>query len=112
MTKRLLGAALMAVLLVTVVPVAAVAAEAGAEVEAGATPEGGAAEPLPDISEIGTQEAREAGYFPEEYESPAWFKWVLYPTIIIGVLMALGILGYYLLRQPDFAEERKRSSRR
>lgn len=112
MTKRLLGAALLSVLLLTTLPTApAVAAEAGEAGTEAAVPEEGAA-PLPEISEVGTQVARDAGYFPEEYESPAWFQWVLYPTIIIGVLMALGLLGYYLLRQPDFAEERKRSSRR
>lgn len=107
MVKRLIGAALLAVLLVPfALPVAVLAAEAG---------EGGEAveqEALPPIEEIGTDTAREEGFFPEEYTSPSWFQWVLYPTIILGVVITLVLLFYYLAKQPEFAEERKKSSKR
>lgn len=107
MIKRLLGAALLAVLLVaTVMPTVASAAE-DAAVEEG----GEAVEPLPNIDEIGTDYARSEAFFPAEYESPTWFQWVLYPVIAVGVLMALGILIYYLVRQPSFAEERREKTR-
>ena len=106
MIKRLLGAALLAVLLLTAsLPTVAVAAEDTAA-------EGGeAVGPPPGIDEIGTDVARSEGFFPEEYVSPTWFQWVLYPVIAVGILMALGILVYYLVRQPSFAEERREKSR-
>lgn len=101
MLKRLIGAALLAALLVPVaLPVVALAAEGGEAVEQ---------EELPTIDEIGTDTAREEGYFPEEYVSPSWFQWVLYPAIILGVLITLVLLLYYLAKQPSFAEERKKS---
>lgn len=107
MIKRLLGAALVALMLViTVLPVAALAVDEGT-VQPGE--EGVVEEGRPGIDEIGTDVARSEGFFPEEYVSPSWFQWVLYPTIIIGVIMAVGLLLYYLFRQPSFAEEREKS---
>lgn len=103
MLKRLIGAALLAALLVPVaLPVAALAAEDGGAVEQ---------EELPSIDEIGTDAARDGGFFPEEYVSPSWFQWVLYPAIILGVLITLVLLFYYLAKQPSFAEERKKSKK-
>jgi hypothetical protein len=116
MIKRLFGAALLALALVaSVVPAVALAVEDTAPQEGepleGATPEGEVEEEAPSIGEIGTDVAR-SEFFPEEYVSPTWFQWVLYPTLAIGVVMALGLLLYYLFRQPDFARERREKSRR
>ena len=102
---HVLRAVVLALALLVVVPTVAAAVEEDS-VEAEEV------EPRPELSEIGTQAAREGGFFPEEYESPQWFQWLLYPLIVVGVLMAIGILGYYLLRQPDFERERRTSSRR
>jgi hypothetical protein len=106
MTKRLLGAALLTLLLVTsMAPLAAATEETGAT-------EGAAHEPMPEMDEVVTVEARSEGFVPEEYVSPSWFQWLLYPSIIIGVIMVIGLLLYYLARQPAFAEERRQKSRR
>ena len=112
MTRRLLGAALLALLLViTVLPAAASAVEdTGTQTGAQPTPaEGAEAEGPPSIEEIGTDVARSEGFFPEEYVSPSWFQWALYPAIVIGVIMTIGLLLYYLFRQPSFAAEREKS---
>lgn len=114
MTKRLFGAALLALaLVITVLPTVALAAEDTTATEgAGGEGTGEVEEGVTSIEQIGTDAAREGGFFPEEYVSPSWFQWVLYPTIAIGALMALGLLSYYLFRQPDFARERREKSRR
>lgn len=108
MMKRLLGAALLVLALLATAPTAVLAA-AGPASEPG--PGEGAVEHVPSIDEIGTDIARSEGFFPEEYQSPTWFQWVLYPMIAIGVLMAFGMLAYYLVKQPSFARERREKSR-
>ena len=110
MMKRLFGAALLALLLVTTVTTVAPVAVLGAE-ETTAT-EGAEPGPMPELEEVVTAEARSEGFVPDDYVSPSWFQWLLYPAIVIGVIMVVGLLLYYLARQPAFAEERRQKSRR
>lgn len=59
-------------------------------------------------------EAGEVGeeYLPEEYDIPGFFDWIIIPLVVIGVLVTVGVLGYYLLSQPRFAREVEERERR
>lgn len=111
MTKRLPDCRVLAVLfmaLMVLSPILAGTALPAVAVE-DVVPEGGEVEGPPSIDEIGTDVARSEGFFPAEYTSPTWFQWLLFPTIIVAVIMALALLLYYLFRQPSFAAERQKS---
>lgn len=60
------------------------------------------------------ENASDAGmeHIPEEYEMPGFFDWMIYPLVGIGVLVTIGVLGYYLVAQPRFERESEEKSRR
>lgn len=89
-------------------PARAVEEVAPAEgVEAGAAEE----EPL-TFEELQAQSSQRAQeFFPDPYEEPSFFPWISIPVLIIGVLIALLMLGAYLWWQPRFAAERRERQR-
>lgn len=60
------------------------------------------------------ENASDAGleFIPEEYERPGFFDWIIVPLVGVGVLVTVGILGYYLVAQPRFQRESETRSRR
>jgi len=105
MSKRLFGVVLLTSLLLGAFgPAAAWAVEEGEGPAEGAE--------LPSLDELGsgTDTARE--FFPEAYEEPSPFQWIYLPLVIVGLLVALVVLGMYLLWQPRFARERTTRRRR
>lgn len=104
MSKRRLGV----FTLVVVVLIAAMAIPAAAvEGEGG----GGHGHKKKEMEEVGTGSETAKEFRPEPYEQPAFFEWILYPLAAVGILAALGILGLYLLWQPEFAHEAKKKKR-
>ncbi len=104
MLARLVSAAMMAaVLLVGLLGGAALAVEAEG---------GGGHEPLPSITEIGTQNEVSRQFFPEEAEEPVFAPFLAYPLLVVGILAVLAILILYLRWQPKFHQERASSGRR
>jgi heme A synthase len=82
---------------------------------AGATAEGtepAQQEPLTfeELRQSSSQRAQE--FFPEEYEEPSWFQWLSIPVLLVGLVIALALLGAYLWWQPRFAAERRQKQRR
>lgn len=67
---------------------------------------------LPSIDEIGTQSERAQEFFPEEYEQPSVFPFMIYPLMLVGGIVIVAVLVLYLVWQPRFSEERKEKSRR
>lgn len=67
---------------------------------------------LPSMEEVGTQSERAREFFPEEYEQPSVFPFLIYPLLGVGVLVVVGVLVLYLVWQPRFSEERREKSRR
>lgn len=87
----------------------ALAADAGAEAEAPTEQEQG---PAPSIDEIGTQNEVSSQYLPEPAEQPPFMRFLNWPLMVVGLLVALIMLLLYLLWQPRFAEERRSRRRR
>ena len=100
MLVRLVSAAITAVLLVGLLGGAALAVEAE---------EGGGHQPLPSISEIGTQNDVSRQFFPEAAEEPVFAPFLAYPLLVVGILAVLIILILYLRWQPKFHQERQSS---
>lgn len=75
--------------------------------------EAGAAEEEPltyeELQAQSSQRAQE--FFPDPYEEPSFFQWISIPVLIVGVLIALAMLGAYLWWQPKFAAERRERQR-
>lgn len=86
----------------------AVAAPAFAVEEEGA-PSG---QQMPGIDEVGTQSDTAREFFPEVYEPPSVYDYFIWPLLILGVVIVLGVLLLYLLWQPAFAHERRTKRRR
>lgn len=57
-----------------------------------------------------SQRAQE--FFPDPYEEPSFFQWISIPVLIVGLVLALLLLGAYLWWQPKFAAERRERQRR
>lgn len=51
-------------------------------------------------------------FFPEEYTEPSFFQWISVPVLLIGLVIAVALLGAYLWWQPRFAAERRQKQRR
>lgn len=98
MSKRLLGAVLLAVLVFTALAGPAVATE-----EHG----GPVHEELPKFEELGTQSDTAKEFFPEPPEEPSVFPWFGWPLMIGALLLSLWVLLSYLVFQPRFDKERK-----
>lgn len=99
MSKRLLGAVLLAVL-----------AFAGLAAPAVATEEehgGPSHAELPKFEELGTQSDTAKEFFPEPPEEPTVFPWFGWPLMIGALLLSLWVLLSYLVFQPRFDKERK-----
>jgi len=60
----------------------------------------------------GSSSQRAQEFFPEEYEEPSWFQWLSIPVLLVGLLIAVALLGAYLWWQPRFAAERRQKQRR
>lgn len=103
MSKRLLGAVLLAVL-----SVAALVGPAGATEEHG----GPVHEELPTFDELGTQSATAREFFPEPPEEPPVFPWFGWPLMIGALVTTLWVLLSYLVFQPRFEQERKAKAAR
>jgi hypothetical protein len=106
MSKRVMGVALLALLLLSLMALPALAVE-DAE-EEGGVPSVEEQEPLPDIDSIGTQNETSRQFFPEAYEEPSLFPPIVYGLLITGAIIALVLLVMYLLWQPRFAQERQK----
>lgn len=108
MSKRLIGVTLLLALLFGALgPVGFASATEEGESE-------GVIErqPLPPITEIGSQSDIAKEFLPEQYEEPSWFQWALYPLLIVGVIATFVVLFMYLVWQPKFADEQKTKRRR
>lgn len=110
MARRLLGVALLLVMLLYALVGIASAAEP--EPTEGANEGAEQHTPLPSIDEIGSGSDIAEQYFPEPYEEPSWFQWALFPLLIVGLLVTLVALFAYLVWQPKFANEQKSKRRR
>jgi hypothetical protein len=72
------------------------------------------APPPPDIEELCQEGTIAEEFCPDTYEEPAWFQWLIYPLLIVGLVMVTVMLVVYLTWQPRFAreaEEKKKSRR-
>lgn len=78
----------------------------------GTETEGLVEEEQPGIDEIGTRSTTAEQFLPEPYEQPAWFRFLLYPLLALGVVAVFAVLLVYLKWQPHFAQERRRRRRR
>lgn len=65
---------------------------------------------LEELRRSSSQRAQE--FFPEEYEEPSWFQWLSIPVLLVGLVIAIALLGAYLWWQPRFAAERRQKQRR
>lgn len=103
MSKRLLGAVLLAVLsIVGLIGPAAATEEHGGPVHA----------ELPKFDELGTQSDTAREFFPEAPEEPAVFPWFGWPLMVGALVTSLWVLLSYLVFQPRFAQERKAKAAR
>lgn len=106
MAKRRLGVFTLVVAVLTVamaLPAAAVEGEG---------PGGGHGQEDVEMEEIGTGSETAKEFRPEPFEQPALFQWIVYPLAAVGILMALVILGLYLLWQPEFGREAEEKKKR
>ena len=101
MGVRLIGALLAAMIAVALAASAAVATEGEGEHRQ-----------MPSIDEVGSGTDISREYFPEPYEEPSLFQWMVLPLLGVGVLASFAVLGVYLLWQPRFARERDTKRRR
>lgn len=106
MAGRLAGIVVLVLLLGLVATAPALGQDAG-ETET----EGAVEEEPPDIEEIVRSTTAEQ-FLPEPYEEPAWFRFLLFPLLGVGVVAVTAVLLLYLKWQPYFAEERSRRRRR
>lgn len=103
MLARLVGvAAIVALLLVGLLGAAAFAAEAE-EADHG---------PPPTLEELGSQSEISREFFPEAAEEPVFAPFLVYPLLVVGLLVAFGVLFLYLRWQPAFEDERRKGTRR
>ncbi len=102
---------LVALLLAGVVVGAAAMPAWGVE-EEGDAPAAEEHEPAPGISEIGTQNEVSRQHLPPPAEPPPFMRFLNWPLMVVGVVVALIMLLLYLLWQPRFAEERRSRRRR
>lgn len=102
------GVVLLVVLLVVLVAWPPHARAVGEE-EGGAAPAEGELT-FEELQQQSSQRARE--FFPEEYQEPSFFRWISIPNVLIGLTMAVALLGAYLWWQPKFAAERRAKQRR
>jgi hypothetical protein len=52
------------------------------------------------------------GFLPEAHEPPSLFQWIIYPSIVVAILVALAVLFTYLVWMPRFAQERAEKERK
>lgn len=103
MSKRRLGVFTV----VVVVLIAAMAMPAAAVEGEG----GGHGHEDKEMEEVGTGSETAKEFRPEPFEQPQFFQWIVYPLAALGIVVALAVLGLYLLWQPEFgreAEEKKK----
>lgn len=104
--KRLMLTLVVAVCLVAALAGAAAAIE-DAPADGGPTPH-----QMPGFDEVGSGSEISQGFRPSEYETPAFFRFILYPLLGVGLLATLLLLFAYLLWQPRFVAEGKTKRRR
>lgn len=82
-------------------------------VEEEVDPAAGAEEEKLSFEELQADSSQRAQeFFPDPYEEPSFFQWISIPTVIVGLVIALLVLGAYLWWQPKFAAERRQKQRR
>ena len=102
MGKRLAGVLLLLLVCLGGFAAPALAAEGATE----------AVEERPELEELGTQSQTSQEFMPEPYEPPAWFRFVTYPLLVVGIVVLLGVGFLYLRNLPRFAQESKTRRRR
>lgn len=101
MGKRLAGVLLLVLSCLALLAGPALAAEETQEPEE-----------LPGIAELGTQSQTSQEFQPEPYEPPAFFRFITYPLLVVGIVVLLVVGFLYLRNLPRFAQESRRSRRR
>lgn len=104
MSKRRLG-----VFTVVVVVLIAAMALPAAAVEG---EEGGHGHEDKEMEEIGTGSETAKEFRPEPFEQPQFFQWIVYPLAALGIVVALAVLGLYLLWQPEFGREAEKKKKK
>lgn len=101
MGKRLAGVLLLLLVCLAVSAAPALAAEGSTE-----------AVELPAFEELGTQTQTSQEFRPEPYEPPAFFRFITYPLLVVGIIVLLAVSFAYLRNLPRFAQESKTKRRR
>jgi hypothetical protein len=97
-------------LVVAVLALAAVSAPAARATEEAPTPAEEERLTYEQLQQDSSQRAQE--YFPDAYEEPSFFQWILVPVTLGGLVIAAALLFAYLWWQPKFAAERREKQRR
>jgi hypothetical protein len=99
MSKRLVGVALYAAVVLSLTAVPAFAVDATEPVEEEAA--------VPDADDVCSRNEVVAEYCPDPYEAPTVFVGILYPLLGIGVLVTIALFVLYMRWLPNFARERQ-----
>lgn len=102
MGKRLAGVLLLVLTCLGLLAGPALAAAEGTE----------PAEELPGMAELGTQSQTSQEFQPEPYEPPAFFRFITYPLLAVGIVVLLVVGFLYLRNLPRFAQESRTPRRR
>lgn len=98
------------VLLLAVVAVLLIVAPAALATEEQASAPADERVTYQDLERQSSDRAKE--FFPDPYQEPSFFQWILVPVMVGGLIVAIALLGAYLWWQPKFAAERRQKERR